>query len=106
MAAARLRGFTAGATRDRFLSDPMMQAAVKHEFVVIGEALSRLTRDDRETAGRLSGYKSAIGLRNIIAHNYEIVNPDRLWQIIRESLPALEREIGVLLAEWEARRGG
>jgi uncharacterized protein with HEPN domain len=37
-AATQLQGFIAGRTREQYLADPMMQAAVERQFEIIGEA--------------------------------------------------------------------
>ena len=34
-----------------------------------------------------------IGLRNIVAHHYQRVDPDVLWDTIRNDLPALVDEL-------------
>jgi len=53
------------------------------------------------TAEQIDGYRDAIGLRNVIVHNYDRVDPAALWEIIDTTLPALLDDVEALLAEFD-----
>jgi uncharacterized protein with HEPN domain len=60
----------------------------------IGEALNRLYRIDKENIeNRISEYRNIVGLRNIIAHGYDIVDVAVIWDVVRNQIPVLKREI-------------
>jgi uncharacterized protein with HEPN domain len=42
---------------------------------------------------QISSAKNIIGLRNIISHAYDSVEPELLWGIIQNNIPVLNREI-------------
>lgn len=55
--------------RDRFESDPVVQAAAQRWLEIIGEAAARLSdefkRDHPEVA-----WRDLVGMRNVLAHGY------------------------------------
>ena len=69
-AVALLTQFTAGKQFADYQRDPMLRAAVEREFEVIGEALARLAKLDKELAERISEYERIIAFRNILIHGY------------------------------------
>jgi uncharacterized protein with HEPN domain len=44
----------------------------------------------------ISSVKNIIGLRNIIAHAYDSVEPEMIWAIIQRDIPKLSNEIFIL----------
>ncbi len=63
-------------------------------FEIIGEALYRLEKVD-ETALNLKipEYRKIIGLRNIIAHGYDIVDDKALWDFVQNRIPELKQQV-------------
>jgi uncharacterized protein with HEPN domain len=51
---------------------------------------------------RISDHRDIIGLRNVIIHNYDDIDRQRIWRIVQDARPILQREVTVLLAEAEA----
>jgi uncharacterized protein with HEPN domain len=69
--------------------------AILMRLHAVGENMAQLRHFDEEAfaaAADASWYK-AIGLRNIIAHGYESIDRDTLWQILIEDLPPFARTI-------------
>ncbi|TAL62927.1 MAG: DUF86 domain-containing protein [Bacteroidetes bacterium] len=69
--------------------------AIEREFEIIGEALRKMR--DIEPNIAISSYKKIIGLRNLIAHAYDLVEASQLWGIIINHLPKLKSEVDQLL---------
>jgi len=42
---------------------------------------------------RITAAKNIIGLRNIISHDYDSVEPEMLWGIMQKNIPVLAEEI-------------
>ena len=59
---------------------------------IIAEAAKKLPEEIRSEHTNVP-WKSIIGLRNIIAHNYDDVNIKEIWQIVKHHLPATKKEI-------------
>lgn len=84
-------------TKDAFLAQPMAQDAVLMRLHVMGESLASIRRLDVNAFDGVahdSWYK-LIGLRNIIAHGYDIIDFDVIWQIITEELPQFSDSIAL-----------
>ncbi len=96
MAIGLIRDFTAGVTRDRFGRDPMVKSAVQMQFVIIGEALVRVRDAFPDAFASVSGGQRIIDFRNIIAHGYDIVSDDLVWDVIQNHLATLYDEVTAL----------
>ena len=66
-AAELIRTFSAGRSPDDYRSDDMLKAAIERQFIVIGEALSRLERTDPSVVSRIGDYRKIIAFRNTLA---------------------------------------
>ena len=61
-------------------------------FVVIGEAVSRLT-ESFISKSNLIDWSKIKGLRNIIAHDYFGVDAEEIWQIVKDTIPGFDKQI-------------
>ena len=90
---------TQGKSKKEFVSDRILIAAVHWNFCVIGEALSKLHREDAVVAEQISEWRRIIGFRNQLIHGYRLVSPRITWRIIIEKLPILRAELESLLKQ-------
>jgi uncharacterized protein with HEPN domain len=74
-----------------FTKDVIMQRAIERELEIIGEAVRKIIeiRPDIE----ISSSKKIIGLRNIISHAYDSIEPELIWGVIQRDIPKLSDEI-------------
>ncbi len=77
---------------DAFYSDDKTFDAVLMNFVVIGEAVVRLSNNLKERESHIPWVRIK-GFRNIAAHEYFGVDAEEVWQIIKNHLPQLEQDI-------------
>ena len=98
-AAADIARFTADMDGGAYAGDALVQAAVERKFLIVGEALNRLHRDHPGIAKRIPGLRRIVNFRNLLAHVYERVEPDRVWTYAGRDLPELRRTVQALLAE-------
>ena len=68
-------------------------------FVVMGEAMRRLSDIDPAMAERISGRRQIIAFRNVLIHAYDVVDDARVWEIVQGSLPTLRDEVEQMLGE-------
>ena len=72
---------------------------IKQAADLIGEALSKLSKDDSATASRVSEHARIIAFRNILIHGYAEIDDRLVWDILENKLPMLRREVDELLAD-------
>lgn len=84
-------GFCRDKTFDEFKNDRLLQLAIERQFEIIGEALYRMEKvDESNLVIRIPEYRKIIGLRNIIAHGYDVVDDDALWDLVINKVPNLK----------------
>ncbi len=77
-----------------FKSDIILQRAIERDLEILGEAIKNIT--EISPSIQISSIKNIIGLRNIIAHAYDSVEPEVIWAIIQKDIPKLSNEISLL----------
>lgn len=82
--------FCAGKSFSDFESDRQLQLVVERELEIIGEALSRLRRDYPALALKISEADKIIGMRNILAHGYDVLEHEILWDVVENKLSGLK----------------
>jgi uncharacterized protein with HEPN domain len=60
---------------------------------IIGEALYRLRRDFPEEANQIGNIHKIIGLRNVLAHGYDMLEYEILWDVVENKLSILIDDI-------------
>jgi len=58
---------------------------------IVGEAVRKIILLD--TTIKISSSKHIIGLRNMIVHAYDSIDPTTLWKILMKDLPILKEDI-------------
>ena len=92
----RAMAYTAGCTLPGLLADRMRYDAVLRNLELIGEAATHVPDDLRERAPDLP-WRQVIGTRNRLAHAYLGIEPDTVWLIVTQHLPALRTQLLGLL---------
>lgn len=87
-AAKDIHDFVRKMTLKEFSSDKKTRYAVERQLLVIGEAAKRVSESYKQKHNEIP-WKSMVGLRNILAHEYGEVLVDRIWLIATENIPAL-----------------
>ena len=68
-----------------FQSDILLQRAVERDLEIIGEAIRKIIELDPTIS--ITSAKNIIGLRNIISHAYDSIEPEMIWGIIQNNIP-------------------
>ena len=92
-------------SRDRFLGDRTVRAAVVHEITVIGEAAARLPVEFRERHPEVPWAK-IVAFRNLVVHEYFGLDWPIVWDTATTLVPPLRQQVaGVLSAEFPESSG-
>lgn len=100
-AITELEQLTAGRTEAHVATDRTLQLVLEREFEIIGEALYRLRQEREDLLDRITDSRRIIGLRNILAHGYDIIEHKILWAALVHHLPMLKVDIQTLQKEFE-----
>jgi len=84
--------FTKGQYFEDFLKDRKTRHAVERSLEIIGEAARRVSTQTREGLPDIP-WRSMIGLRNVLAHEYGDIRYEILWAIVQEKLGPLIRQL-------------
>jgi len=98
-AADTIMAFVAGMDAQGYAASELTHSAVERKFEVIGEALNQLSKQDPALAARIPDLSQIIAFRNLLIHGYALVEHDRVWGVITESLPGLRQVVDDLLNE-------
>ena len=71
---------------NNFSNDIILQRAIERDLEII----------DINPDVQITASKNIIGLRNIISHAYDSVEPEMLWGIIQRNVPVLADEMRTL----------
>jgi len=89
-----------GQDREAFLRDTMVQDAVIRNFEVIGEAAKRIPEQFRVVHAEIP-WRLMAGFRDVLIHDYEGIDLERVWRIAQEDLPAVKTAITQILPSLE-----
>lgn len=83
---------------DAFFEDQESFDAAMMNFILIGEAVSKLS-DSLKTSYSDVPWQKIKGFRNIAAHEYFGIDAEEVWQIIKNHIPTLESNIELILSK-------
>lgn len=74
--------------KDAFSKDRVLQLALTHLVEIIGEAANRISTNTQEKYPQIP-WLQIIGMRNRLAHGYDVIDYDLLWDTVTNDLPSL-----------------
>jgi len=92
-AIAEIRAFISGRTLDELFNDRTFQLVLEREFEIIGEALYRIRNMDTDLFEKIPSGSQIIAMRNILAHGYDRVDYEILWDAATLELDSLRQSI-------------
>jgi uncharacterized protein with HEPN domain len=88
---------TAGKSFADFNSDLVLRSAVERQFEILGEALGQLARLDAALAAKIPDLRQIVAFRNVLIHNYALIDRARVWDTAQDDLPSLRAALDDLL---------
>lgn len=71
-------------TFESYITNRRFRQSVERGFETIGEAMRRLSIADPDIAAQLPDRPQIISFRNVLAHEYDVIDPSVVWQILQE----------------------
>lgn len=78
-----------------FYSNLCLRRATERNIEIIGEAMNRILKTDRNIA--ITNSRKIVDARNYIIHGYDSLSADILWSMVINHLPKLKDEVTALL---------
>jgi uncharacterized protein with HEPN domain len=82
---------------DSYKKDIRLRRAIERNLEIIGEAMSRILKEDSEF--EIEHAHRIVGLRNQIIHGYDSVSDENIWGIVISHLPTLKIGIDRLIQD-------
>ncbi len=76
---------------EAFENDNMTQDAILYRLRIIAESANRLSPESKQLS-RLD-WNAIRGFRNVLTHEYHLIDLDRVWSMLFDDIPVLELEI-------------
>lgn len=77
-----------------------VRSSVEREFIIIGEALRRISALDERLFHSISNSRAIVDFRNLLAHDYGAVDDDSVFGLVYSDLIVLKAEVGELLRDF------
>ena len=87
-----IENYTRNVTIDEFSKSSEKKFASVKQLEIIGEAAGKITGDTKTDNPELE-WPKIIALRNLLVHEYYIIDASIVWNIIMEDLPDLKKQI-------------
>jgi uncharacterized protein with HEPN domain len=97
LACEELAMFTEGKSSSDYAVEISLQRIVERELEIIGEAINRALRIEPELVDAIPKALVIVGMRNRIAHGYDELNDDVIWDAVTVGVPALTEVLRALL---------
>ncbi|MFH0907969.1 MAG: HepT-like ribonuclease domain-containing protein [bacterium] len=95
-AAREVAGFVGGVSEGQYAADRMLQRAVERDLELIGEAAARVSPSYRDAHPEIP-WKSIIGQRNVLAHDYGEILVEKIYRVAVNRVPELLAGLEALL---------
>lgn len=93
---SKILKYTKNKTENEFTKDHLLSDAVEKNLLVIGEAATKISTDFKKENPQID-WKSIVGIRNKIIHEYFDINIDTIWLTVTEDIPVLKKQVTKIL---------
>jgi uncharacterized protein with HEPN domain len=84
--------------REAFMQSQLIQEAVIRNFEVMGEAVRRVSDTTKQHHPHIPWQKIS-AFRNVLIHDYDAVDINRVWEIVEHELPVLKPQIEAIVRQ-------
>lgn len=84
--------YTDRCSKDDFVANVQLQDSVIRRLLVIAEAARRVSAETRQALPNIA-WQEINGMRNRLVHEYDDVNLNIVWDVVRSQIPSLIEEL-------------
>ena len=95
--AARIGRHISGLDYEHFLADEKTQDATVMQLQVMGELAKRVSKDTQKSIDL--NWKNMAGMRDVISHEYDIIDLDIVWKTANENVPEVFQKVAAFLGK-------
>ena len=88
-----IRAATAGLDFEAYDNTELVRLATERAFEILGEALKRAGEADPSFKDRFPEMRTSVDMRNRIAHGYDAVDNETVWNTASKDIPPLEAKL-------------
>lgn len=89
----KIHSFTKNMNFDKYVNDEKTKAAVERKLLTIGEALNQMGKLKSDVENIITDFKKIIAFRNILVHDYFVIDDQLVWDVIKNKINRLKKEI-------------
>ena len=90
-----IQEFVAEIDWEGFKNSRLIRSAVERQLEIVGESVKRIERTGEPVP--INNAKHIIAFRNILVHEYEKLEEETVWMIVKKDVPMLLEEVNRLL---------
>lgn len=98
----KIESFSKGLTKEKFNKNELRQSAITRQLEILGEAAKNIPSQFREKYPKIP-WKEIAGFRDILIHAYFGVDLEKIWNVIKQDLPALKKQIREIMENLRLR---
>jgi len=87
--------FVADIDLEGFKTSRLIRSAVERQLEIVGESVKKIERTGKVVP--IENARQIIAFRNILAHEYEKLEEEIVWMIVKKDVPKLLEEVNRLL---------
>lgn len=87
---------SSGVTWERFSGDETLRRAFVRSLEIIGEAAKKVPDGSRDQHANFE-WRSIAGMRDRLIHDYFGVDYELIWDVVRNRIPELRRQLAAVL---------
>jgi uncharacterized protein with HEPN domain len=84
---------------DSYLADRDLQLITERLVIAVGEAISQAVRADETLLDTIPDALDVIGTRNRVAHGYDDIRNEVIWDVVVRNIPELRATLMEMLSD-------